>query len=157
MKKYRIGLLFTIGWIALILGITGLFGDEPSLAFGLFFLAAGAALLALAFREELRRDTPRRASIVILLLGLFFLIMAVGDIGEDLFGVCLGFGAAAPLLAFFYLRLVRNRTLAADGVRQPRTVHTQPGTSASPRALRTCPHCGAPGQSEVCEYCGSPL
>ena len=112
-------------------------------------------------REGLSRILHKLGNILLVVWGLFFLIMGATDIGQDRFGVILGFGVGVPLLAVYLLRKRRElRARAQEAAKQP--LHGE--TQREPKELPpeewppvTCTQCGAPGRGLTCEYCGSPL
>ncbi len=60
----------------------------------------------------------RGQNIALLVTAIFFLLMGSMDIGEDLFGVCLGFGTGIPLAAVYLwrkLRLARGKSVRIKG------------------------------------------
>ena len=102
-------------------------------------------------REGLARFLHKLGNSLLVVWGLFFLIMGATDIGQDRFGVILGFGVGVPLLAVYLLRKRRElRARAREAAKQPQ------GESEEWPPV-TCTQCGAPGRGLTCEYCGSPL
>ena len=159
--------------------------------------------------------------LLLVLFAALFLMVGVTSLGEDAFGVLLGFGTVIPLAAIYFLRkrrealglsvkiggltlvlflmallfwvvcltalsdggqdlpyglvpalilgaayVVRRRRelRAADTVLEPVSVRPSPAPekaaapapSPKPAAVpvTVCPHCGAPGKGDICEYCG---
>ena len=158
--------------------------------------------------------------LLLVLFAALFLMVGVTSLGEDAFGVLLGFGTAIPLAAVYFLRKRREAlglsvkiggltlvlflmallfwvvclTALADGgqdlpyglvpalilgaayvVRRrrelrradaaPKPVSARPAQAAEESApapspkpaavpVTVCPHCGAPGKGDICEYCG---
>ena len=158
--------------------------------------------------------------LLLVLFAALFLMVGVTSLGEDAFGVLLGFGTVIPLAAVYFLRKRREAlglsvkiggltlvlflmallfwvvclTALADGgqdlpyglvpalilgaayvVRRRRELRradaapepvsarpaqaaegSAPAPSPKPAAVpvTVCPHCGAPGKGDICEYCG---
>ena len=153
-----------LGVVVFVLGVCGWTKlEEPSdLGYTLLFTISGLLLLFLYFRAELRRKESRRVGIPIVCICLFFGGMGLSDIGEDPFGVALGIGTAAPLLLDILLRL-RSRKYPAQEKTQTARMRTypepqpQPEPKPEPQPVKICPHCGAPGRGDICEYCGGPI
>lgn len=162
MKNEMKKSFLALGIICVVIGLTGLL-DPNDLFFGLMFLLPGLVLLFLHFRAQLHRQTRKPVSIPLVIVLLFFLFMGLSDLGKDAFGVALGFGVAIPLLLDFLLRM-RSRKYPAEteAVKPappisppPSTANRTPARKARP--VKICPRCGAPGQDDLCEYCGGPL
>ena len=155
-----------LGVAVFVLGVCGWTKlEEPSdLGYTLLFTISGLLLLFLYFRAELRRKESRRVGIPIVCICLFFGGMGLSDIGKDPFGVALGVGTAAPLLLDILLRL-RSRKYPepqetrASQLRNNTNPQPQPKyePKPEPRPVKICPHCGAPGRGDTCEYCGGPI
>ena len=99
--------------------------------------------------EKIARFLHKLGNILLVVWGVFFLIMGATDIGQDRFGVILGFGVGIPLLAVYILR--KRKELRARARRQSRE------EPPAPLPPVTCTQCGATGRGLTCEYCGSPL
>ena len=149
-----------LGIIALTFGVTGMTDiDEGSdLVFSLIFTVVALVLLARYFRAALRRTAPKRVTIPLVCVCLFFGGMGLADIGKDPFGVALGLAVALPLLLEILLRL-RNRKFPEPIERKAPQVRydPKPEPQPAPRPVKICPHCGAPGRGDTCEYCGGPI
>ena len=114
--------------------------------------------IVLYFRAALRRTTPKRITIPLVCVCLFFGGMGLSDIGKDPFGVALGLAVALPLLLEILLRL-RSRKFPEPIERKaaPVRYESKPEPQPAPRPVKICPHCGAPGRGDICEYCGGPI
>ncbi len=149
-----------LGIIALTFGATGMTDiDESSgLVFSLVFTVAALVLLVLYFRAALRRTTPKRITIPLVCVCLFFGGMGLSDIGKDPFGVALGLAVALPLLLEILLRL-RSRKFPEPIERKaaPVRYESKPEPQPAARPVKICPNCGAPGRGDICEYCGGPI
>ena len=108
--------------------------------------------------DKLAKLGNKLLNIFLVVNGFFFLVMGFTDIGQDPFGVKLGFSVGIPFLGIYLyrrLRARRAREAAAAAAEQKRTAAARRETGERSGALVTiCPHCGAPGRGSVCEYCG---
>ena len=167
----------------------------------------------------MRKKSEKILDLLLILFTALFLLVCLTSLGDDPFGILLGFGTATPLAAVFFWRKRREArgksvkigvltlllfimtmlfwvvclTALADGgedlaiglvpwlilgaayvlrrrreIRgadailepvsvQPAPVHPAPSPvkkASPPVPVTVCPHCGAPGKGDVCEYCG---
>ncbi len=102
---------------------------------------------------------------VILIFALLFTVMGLTDIGQDSFGVRVGFGFGIPLLILYFARLRQQNAECRRGEEDrpapdPKPVHdpaAEPREEPAQPDPVICPNCGAPGRGLSCEYCGGPL
>ena len=158
-------LLALFAVLFLLVGVTAL-GDDAS---G-FLLGFGTAipLAAVFFWRKRREARGQSVKIGILTLLLFMMALlfwvvcltALADGGEDL---AIGLVPGLILGAAYVVRR-RKEIRAADTVLEPVDLRPSaapvkaapPAPSPRPAAVpvTVCPHCGAPGKGDVCEYCG---
>ncbi len=158
-------LLILFAVLFLLVGLTSL-GDD---AYGIL-LGFGTALpLAAVFfwrkRREARGQSVKLGGLTLLLfiMTLLFWVVCLSALAEG--GEDLAYGLVPGLLLGAAYVVRRRRELrAADSVLEPvdlrpasaPTRPAAPAPSARPAVVpvTVCPHCGAPGKGDVCEYCG---
>ena len=164
-KKLLDLLLVLFAGLFLMVGLISL-GDD---SFGIL-LGFGTALpLAAVFFWRKRREARGQSvkigwlTLALFIMALFFFVVfltALGDGSEDfIYGLVPGL-----ILGAAYVVRRRRELRTEDAVLEPVSVRpsaaptktTPPAPSAQPAAVpvTVCPHCGAPGKGDVCEYCG---
>ena len=150
----------------LLMGIVDLGKDSFGTALGF-----GTAIpLAIVYFWRKRREARglsvkiRGGTVALFVAALFFLVMGLTELAQG--GKDLAYGLVPGLLfaAAYWTRRRRELSPTAEDVPEPVSVRPPPAAArpASPAPERTptpvpvtvCPHCGAPGKGDICEYCG---
>ena len=158
-------LLALFAVLFLLVGVTALGDDASGILLG---FGTAIPLAAVFFWRKRREARGQSVNLGVLTLLLFLMTMlfwvvcltALAEGGEDL---AIGLVPWLILGAAYVLR--RRRELrAADTVLEPVSVRPSPAPekaaspAPSPRPaavpVTVCPHCGAPGKGDICEYCG---
>lgn len=157
-------IIAVIGGFFLLMALLEAGRDEFGFRLGLVVGLCLAALLVWRKIREKRGKSVRTGGINMLLfaLAVFFLTMGVTDVGRDSFGAKLGFGLGVPLALYYLWRKRRDAKKAdAQELAERQTPQSESsgavsrsGAQAEEIPLTICPHCGAPGKGEVCQYCG---
>lgn len=158
-------LLALFAVLFLLVGVTALGDDASGILLGFGTAIPLAAVFFWRKRREARGQSVKTGVLTLLLFimtMLFWIVCltALADGGEDL---AIGLVPGLILGAAYVLR--RRRELRAeDTVLEPvdlrpsaaPTKPTPPAPSTQPAVVpvTVCPHCGAPGKGDVCEYCG---
>lgn len=165
-KSSRLNLILVIAAaFFLLMGISSADSD----AFGAILGFGTAIPLAIAYVWRKRREARglsvkiRGGTIALFIGALFFLVMGLTELPSG--GTDLAYGLVPGLiLAAAYLSRRRKELRAAEAVPEPIPVRPAPAPTRSPAPapekkpapvpVTVCPHCGAPGRGEICEYCG---
>lgn len=150
----------------LMMGISSVSGD----AFGAILGFGTAIPLAIVYFWRKRREARglsvkiRGGTVALFVAALFFLVMGLTELAQG--GKDLAYGLVPGLLfaAAYWTRRRRELSPTAEDVPEPVDLRPPPAAArpASPAPERTptpvpvtvCPHCGAPGKGDICEYCG---
>lgn len=150
----------------LMMGISSVSGD----AFGAILGFGTAIPLAIVYFWRKRREARglsvqiRGGTVALFIAALFFLVMALTELPQG--GEGLAFGLVPGLLfaAAYWMRRRKELSPTAEDLPDPVDLRpapapakpAAPAPSARPAVVpvTVCPHCGAPGKGDVCEYCG---
>ena len=158
-------LLALFAVLFLLVGLTALGDDASGILLGFGTAIPLAAVYFLRKRREARGKSVKIGvlTLTLFLLALLFWVVcltALADGGEDL---ALGLVPGLILGAAYVVRR-RKELRAADTVLEPvdlrpsfspvKAAPPAPPTQPAAIPVTVCPHCGAPGKGDVCEYCG---
>ena len=149
----------------LIMGITALGDDAFSVVLGFGTAIPLAAVYAWRKTREARGQSVaiRGGTVALFIAALFFLVMGATELlnpsSDAAYGLIPGL-----LLAWAYVSRRRKELHSAKAARTQQAKKEEPAAGSpssspakkSPRPVpvTVCPHCGAPGRGNVCEYCG---
>ena len=169
LKEKTLDLLLVLfAALFLLVGLTSLGDDAAGILLGFGTAIPLAAVYFWRKRREARGQSVkiRCLTLLLFLMALLFWVVcliALADGGEDL---AIGLVPGLILGAAYVLRR-RKELRTANAVHEPVTLRpasaqSKPASAQPSPVKRTprqvpvtvCPHCGAPGKGDICEYCG---